>query len=142
MGRYEDALPIYQNVLPLAQETLGQEHPITVTIKNNYGITCYSLAGVYQSMGRYEDAFPLYEKALTIAQETYGQDHFITITIKNDYLTLRNNIAIVRKSIAEYEDAFPFYQNSIATYKSIKSICQHTQTILKLINKYVKKIFR
>ena len=36
MGRYEEAIAHYQQAINIAQQTLGENHPNTVTINNNY----------------------------------------------------------------------------------------------------------
>ena len=36
MGEYEKALPLYKKALEIVDKKLGQNHPNTVTIKNNY----------------------------------------------------------------------------------------------------------
>ena len=35
-GKYEKAEPLYKQALEIAEQTLGKNHPHTITIKNNY----------------------------------------------------------------------------------------------------------
>jgi tetratricopeptide (TPR) repeat protein len=48
-GRYEEAEPLYQRALDIAEKVLGPDHPDTGTSLNN-------LAELYYAQGRYEEA--------------------------------------------------------------------------------------
>lgn len=62
-GKYAEAAPIAQQALTLAEQTLGRDHPRTLSSVNN-------LAYLYQAQGRYKEAEPLYQRALERASES------------------------------------------------------------------------
>ena len=99
MGRYEKALPLYQNALEISLEQLGERHPSVATSYNN-------LAALYESMGRYEEALPLHQNALEIRLEQLGERH-------PDVATSYNNLAGLYESMGRYEEALPLYQNAL-----------------------------
>jgi hypothetical protein len=41
MGRYEEVIPNYQQAINIAQQTLGENHPNTVTITRNYKLMLF-----------------------------------------------------------------------------------------------------
>ena len=56
-GRFEEALPLYEETLIARKAKLGDDHPDTLSTSNHLAVT-------YQSAGRLEEALPLYEKTL------------------------------------------------------------------------------
>jgi len=99
MGRYEEALPLYQKALEIYLGQLGKRHPYVATSYNN-------LASLYESMGKYEEALPLYQKALEIRLEQLGERHA-------DVATSYNNLATLYSSMGRYEEALPLYQKAL-----------------------------
>ena len=100
MGRYEEALPLYQRSLSIREEQLGANHPDTATSLNN-------LAELYYYMGRYEEALPLFQRSLSIREEQLGANH-------PDTATSLNNLAALCYSMGRYEEALPLYQRSLS----------------------------
>ncbi|MFD4915178.1 tetratricopeptide repeat protein [Streptomyces virginiae] len=56
---------------------LGEDHPSTLTSRNN-------LAGAYESAGDLGRAIPLYEQNLTDTVRVLGQEHPITGTVRGN----------------------------------------------------------
>ena len=70
---------------------LGDDHPQTLTSRNN-------LAYAYRSAGRLDQAIPLYEEVLADRVRLLGDDHPQT-------LTSRNNLAGAYKAAGRPDDA-------------------------------------
>jgi tetratricopeptide (TPR) repeat protein len=98
-GSYEQAAPLYQRALAIAEAAHGPDHPDTGRALNN-------LAGLYEAQGRYEDAGPLYQRALAIAETALGPDH------PNTGIPL-NNLAGLSREQGRYQDARPLYQRAL-----------------------------
>ncbi len=77
--KYEQAEPLYQRALAIAEQQLGAEHPDTAISLNN-------LAALYHEQGKYEQAEPLYQRALAIDL---------------------NNLAAIYRAQGKYEQAEP-----------------------------------
>ncbi len=100
MGRYADALPLYQRALSISEKANGAEHPSTGTKLGN-------LASLYKAMGRYADALPLLQRALSISEKANGQDHPTTgIRL--------NNLASLYHTMGRYADALPLFQRYLS----------------------------
>jgi tetratricopeptide (TPR) repeat protein len=68
MGRYQEAEPVLERALELAEESVGPSHPAMLQI-------CCVLGRCYQVRNRPRDAADMYERYLTIAERSYGADH-------------------------------------------------------------------
>lgn len=66
--KYDEALPLAQEALRIAESSFGPEHPNLVS-------SLQSLAAVYHAQGRFAEAEPLYRRALAIAERLLGPDH-------------------------------------------------------------------
>jgi tetratricopeptide (TPR) repeat protein len=99
MGRYEEALPLYQQALEISLEQLGERHPDVATSYNN-------LAGLYTSMGRYEEAEKLFKKTLALRLEILPENH---PNIMESYWWL----AMIASRQENYEVAIAHYQQAI-----------------------------
>eukprot|EP00959_Pyramimonas_sp_CCMP1952_P313169 6555170-Pyramimonas_sp.AAC.1 len=63
MGKYDDALPLYERSLAIREKVNhGEDHPSVAESLNN-------LAGLYYNTERYSEARPLFERALAIRQK-------------------------------------------------------------------------
>lgn len=141
-GRYAETEPLFVEALRVHEQTLGGEHPATLSSVNN-------LAASYERQGRYEEAEPLYQRALAASERVLGAEHPNTV-ISVDNLaglyanqgryaeaeplskraladservlgdehpnTLRsvNNLAILYKNQGRYSEAEPLYQRALA----------------------------
>ncbi|MFD7441581.1 tetratricopeptide repeat protein [Streptomyces sp. NPDC059909] len=79
-GAVASAVAYFRRALATDQRVLGEDHLLTLTVRNN-------LAGAYESAGDLERATPLYEKTFTDRIRILGEDH-------PDTLTSRNNLAV------------------------------------------------
>lgn len=65
-GQYEEALPLAQEALVVAESIYGSDHPYVSTSLNN-------LAALYRSAGRLDEAETLYRRALAIDLNLFGE---------------------------------------------------------------------
>src|SRR2546427_469478 len=87
-GKFNEAIPIAQEVLEHSEKALGPAHPGTPLALNN-------LAMLYHSMGDYAKAEQLYLRALKIEEKALGPDH-------PDRATTLNNLAALYYSMGDY----------------------------------------
>ena len=99
-GRYQEAIPLAEEVLAIRQEQLGQNHPDVAQSLNN-------LAELYKAQGRYSEAEPLHQESLTIRREQLGDRH-------PSVATSLNNLAGLYRLQGRYGEAEPRYQESLA----------------------------
>jgi tetratricopeptide (TPR) repeat protein len=86
-GRADNAIAIYEQLLPIRERVLGAEHPDTLSTRSN-------LALAYQAAGRAGNAIAIYEQLLPICERVLGAEH-------PDTLSTRSNLALA------YQDAGP-----------------------------------
>ncbi len=94
-GRLSEAIALLEQVITDCV-LLGEDHPITLSIRNN-------LAGAYESAGRLTEAITLYEQVLTDRIRVLGEDH-------PDTLTSRNNLAGACESAGRLTEAITLYE--------------------------------
>ena len=91
VGRFDDAVELYEQVLADRMRVLGPDHPNTLEARNN-------LAGAYDDIGRFSEAIELYERVLADQERVLGPDH-------PDTLTTRNNLAVAYHSAGRFGEA-------------------------------------
>ena len=84
----------------ILDETLGPDHPDTLTFRNN-------LAGAYEVAGRLGEAVPLYERTLADSERVLGPDH-------PDTLASRNNLATTCWSAGKLKRAIDLFERNLA----------------------------
>ncbi|MGV9856629.1 tetratricopeptide repeat protein, partial [Streptomyces sp. NPDC003442] len=77
----------------------GEDHPSTLSSRNN-------LAGTYESAADLDRAIPLYERTLTDSVRVLGQYH-------PDTLASRNNLAGAYESAGDLDGAIPLYERTL-----------------------------
>ena len=70
VGRFGEAIELFERVLADLERVLGPDHPKTLT-------TCNNLAGAYRSAGRFDDAIELFERVL-------GPEHPLTKLVQKN----------------------------------------------------------
>ncbi|WP_328769426.1 FxSxx-COOH system tetratricopeptide repeat protein [Streptomyces sp. NBC_00286] len=98
-GAIEAAITYFLRAHAIDQRALGEDHPDTLTSRNN-------LAGAYESAGDLTRAIPLYEQTLTDSIRVLGEDH-------PDTLTSRNNLAGAYESAGDLTRAIPLYEQTL-----------------------------
>lgn len=97
-GRYEAALPYFEQALELAKSRYGADDPAIAVELNN-------LAEVYRLMGRLGDAEALYKRAIELDQKG-GESPGLA--------TSMNNLALVYRAQKKYGEAEKLYNRSLA----------------------------
>jgi len=77
-GKYEQALPLYQEALKIREQVLGKQHP-------DYAGSLNNLATLYYSQGEVDKALPLFEQAVEIFVKVLGEQHPDTQKVKSSY---------------------------------------------------------
>ncbi|NEC84678.1 tetratricopeptide repeat protein [Streptomyces sp. SID12501] len=98
-GQHARAIRHLQRALANRTRVLGEDHPSTLTSRNN-------LAYAYQSAGNLSRAIPLYEQTITDMVRVLGEDHPST-------LTSRNNLAGAYESAGNLSRAIPLYEQTL-----------------------------
>src|SRR5690242_8813035 len=68
LAQYEQAEPLYQQILAAQEQVLEPQHPDLATSLHN-------LALLYRSKGKYEQAEALFKRALEIREHAFGREH-------------------------------------------------------------------
>ena len=100
MGRYDDAEPLYVQLLALLETELGPDHPRVVFGRNN-------LAAFYLEQGKYAEAEPVYAKALKALERVLGSEH-------PQVAQGLNNLAGVYKEQGKLAAAEPLFERALA----------------------------
>ncbi|WP_405536288.1 tetratricopeptide repeat protein [Streptomyces sp. NBC_00075] len=98
-GQHTRAIRHLQRALADCTRVLGEDHPNTLTSRNN-------LAYAYESAGDLSRAIPLYEQTLTDTVRVLGEDHPST-------LTSRNNLAYAYESAGDLSRAVPLHEQTL-----------------------------
>ena len=100
VGRFSEAIELYEQVLDERKRLLGADHPDTLAVRSN-------LAGAYDSVGRFGEAIDAWEKLLLDCQRVLGADHPVTLTV-------RNNLAVAYRSVGRFGEAIELFEQVLA----------------------------
>jgi len=100
VGRFGEAIELFERVLAERERVLGADHPDTLETRNN-------LAGAYCSVGRFGEAIELYEQVLDEHERVLGADH-------PDTLTVRSNLAGAYRSVGRFGEAIELFEQVLA----------------------------
>jgi CHAT domain-containing protein/tetratricopeptide (TPR) repeat protein len=99
-GKYNEALPVAEEALRVAEATFGAEHLNTATALSRLGWT-------YSALGKYDEAEPLYKRILAIGEESNVPDH--------PYLaSILDNLAVLYIKKGKYAEAEPLFKRILA----------------------------
>lgn len=118
-GRYEDALPVAEKALRLAEKEFGTSDPTYAIVLNN-------LAENYRSQGFYAAAEPLYRRALVIVETVSGPGD-------PDVAGILNNMALSYVGERRYTEAEPLFVRAL-TIKQLTLGEGHIDVALTLAN--------
>ena len=105
VGRFDEAIELYERVLADQKWVLGPDHPNTLTTRSN-------LAGAYRSVGRFDEAIELFEWVLADRVRVLGPDHPKT-------LTTCNNLAVAYHSAGRFDEAIELYERVLADQERV-----------------------
>ena len=103
-GKFDLALPLYEETLKLTKAQLGPDHLSTLTSMNNVAI-------VYMAVGKLDLALPLLEESLKRTKAQHGPDHFHT-------LCTMANLAEGYQTIGKLDLALPLYEEAFTRRKA------------------------
>ncbi|SCF69683.1 tetratricopeptide repeat protein [Streptomyces sp. Ncost-T10-10d] len=92
-GHTVRGIPLYEAIVAQHDQVLGEEHPRTLTSRNN-------LAYAYEAAGDLKRAIPLYEATLALREKLLDKDH-------PDTLGTRNNLAYAYAAAGRSEACHP-----------------------------------
>src|SRR4029453_6693758 len=118
-GKFQEAVPIAQEVLKYCEKNYGPDHPETADSLSD-------LAYLYGGMGERAKALPLYQRALKIREKALGQDHPYTAI-------LLNNLAETYRESGDFAKAEPLYKRAIKIWET-KLGAKHPNTLSGLSN--------
>ena len=87
-GKYAESEPLYQRAFLIWEQTLGAQHPYTMTC-------LYNLLEVYESQGRYEKASQLYQQALETCRLAMPPDNPHMKALRQRYSDLLDKIRLL-----------------------------------------------
>ena len=96
VGRFDEAIELFERVLAEQERVLGPDHPDTLTVRNN-------LADAYHSAGRFDEAIELFERVLVGCERVLGPDH-------PDTLGTRSNLAFAYHSAGRFDEAIELFE--------------------------------
>ena len=99
-GKYGEAAAIWRQVLAIAEQALGPNHPDVANSLND-------LALLLKNQGQYAAAEPLYRRSLAIREKALLPDH---PAVANSL----NNLALLLSDQGQYAAAEPLYRRSLA----------------------------
>ena len=105
VGRFDEAIELYERVLADRVRVLGPDHPDTLGTRNN-------LAFAYHSAGRFDEAIELFEWVLADRVRVLGPDH-------PDTLGTRNNLAFAYHSAGRFDEAIELFEWVLADQERV-----------------------
>jgi len=106
LGKYSEAEAAYQTALEISRQTLGAEHPDTITLLSN-------LASLYANMGRLQESEALTHEALELSERILGKSHPRTATILNNLGTLYRRSGKMDMALAAYQSALNIMEKTL-----------------------------
>src|SRR5439155_452266 len=119
-GKFQEAVPIAEQVLKYCEKNYGPEHSETADSLND-------LAFLYSSMGEQAKALPLYQRALKIREKAFGAEHPHTANIQNNLGAIYLSQGDLVKAESLFKQALEtrekiFGPNNPATGESINNL--------------------
>ncbi len=99
LGRPEEGVVLYREIVAYARRTQGSKHPETA-------LKISSLAGCLQAMGAYEEAEPLYREAIDIYRDVYDEPH-------PDLGIGLNNLGHYLRTMKRFDEAEPYFIEAV-----------------------------
>ncbi len=119
LGRFAEAAPLLERVLALRQQSLGPEHPDTLSTLTNLG----AVRGI---SGDAEGAAALQRESLSINRRRLGDSHPTTL---NDI----NNLGASLVNLRRYDEARPLLEEGLAARRRVLGP-EHPQTLRSMVN--------
>jgi tetratricopeptide (TPR) repeat protein len=104
-GRYREAQPLFEKVLAIRRELLGEQHPDTAASYNNVAFNL-------NAQGRYKEAEEGYQKALANCRKVLGEEH-------PDTATSYNNVASNLDARGRHKEAEEGFRKALAIRRKV-----------------------
>ena len=118
-GKIEQATPIAEQALALAERMLGSEHPDTLRCVKNLG-------DLYYEQDRNDEAERLFKRALETRDHVLGSEHANTLVSVND-------LGVLYQTEKRYGDAEPLFKRALEARERVLGP-DHPDTLLSLSN--------
>jgi len=105
VGRFGEAIELFERVLADRERVLGPDHPDTLA-------TCNNLAVAYHSAGRFDEAIELFERVLADRVRVLGPDH-------PDTLATCNNLAGAYGDVGRFGEAIELFERVLADQERV-----------------------
>ena len=100
VGRFGEAIELYERVLADQEQVLGPDHPDTLTTRNN-------LAVAYHSAGRFGEAIEVCERVLADRVRVLGPDHPDTLNARDNLALAYDSAGHLAEAIDAWEELLP-----------------------------------
>lgn len=118
-ARYEEAEPLFTSAISLAEQALGDSHPLLAA-------AVFGLTELYREQGCYADAIPLGERVLRIRQQQLDvADPLIANSL--------DQLGVLYEEQAQYTQALEYYQRALDIRERSLGL-KHPQTATSLFN--------
>ncbi len=98
MGRFEQSLRDYQQLVTTAEKVLGKEHPVTL------GASAGASLVLFQT-GKHAEAATLAERTLGQQRKIYGEDHAITLATLHNLAEIQSAMGDLLHAKKNFQDA-------------------------------------
>jgi serine/threonine protein kinase len=106
LGKIDDALALQRRALEIRRQSLGDDHPETITSMNNLG-------SILEASGSAAEAEPLYREALERRRRLLGEDH-------EDTLSTMGNLGNLLRAGGKAAEAEPLLKGSMEGLRRVK----------------------
>ena len=100
VGRFGEAIELFERVLADQERVLGPDHPDTLATRNNLAHAC-------RSVGRFGEAIDAWEELLPDCQRVLGADHPVTLTTRNNLAGAYDSVGRLADAIDAWEELLP-----------------------------------
>jgi tetratricopeptide (TPR) repeat protein len=102
LGEFNKAVRLQEETLARQRETLGADHPDTLT-------SLVNLATTYQELDRHADALKLNQETLTVMSKAFGADDPNTLVVKH-------NLAGNYSALGRHDEALKLHEETAAAF--------------------------
>ena len=117
VGRFGEAIELYERVLADQERVLGPDHPDTLITRNN-------LAGAYEDVGRFGEAIELYEQVLAEQERVLGPDHPDTLNVRDNLAVAYDSVGRLAEAIDAWEKLLPDCQRVLGLEHPLTKLVQ------------------
>ena len=110
-SKYKEALNLYNKVLTIFLEHLGEEYFDTAT-------AYYNIANIYNTQGHYKKALKVYHRVLKIDLKIFGEEH-------SETGATYHNMGNVHANMGNFKKAFKLYNKSLTIHLRVLEDKEH-----------------